>query len=140
MGPLSISPSICKSPFSPSVLIFLNWVFLSLLSFTFFCFPLFAWRIFLTKFDSLIFSVYTHCLYKSFQYFSFLANILMSINIRCLIFSYGLLKFVSYYAYPFGGVHGVMVIVVGNGHDDTISKSWTRLIAFHIALIPLGKV
>ena len=33
---------------------------------------------------------------------------------------------------------GVMVIVVGNGHSDT--KSWTRLIAFHIALIPLGKV
>ena len=37
------------------------------------------------------------------------------------------------------GAHGVMVIVVGNGHGDTF-KSWTRLIAFHIALIPLGKV
>ena len=36
-------------------------------------------------------------------------------------------------------VHGVMVIVVGNVHGDEF-KSWTRLIAFHIALIPLGKV
>ena len=35
------------------------------------------------------------------------------------------------------GAHGVMVIVVGNGHEF---KFWTRLIAFHIALIPLGKV
>ena len=35
------------------------------------------------------------------------------------------------------GARGVMVIVVENGHGD---KSWTRLIAFHIALIPLGKV
>ena len=33
-----------------------------------------------------------------------------------------------------------MVIVAGNGHGDTSSKSWTRLIAFHIAPIPLGKV
>ena len=33
-----------------------------------------------------------------------------------------------------------IVIVVGNGHGDTSSKSWTRLIAYHIALIPLGKV
>ena len=36
-----------------------------------------------------------------------------------------------------GTTRGVMVIVVGNGHEF---KSWTRLIAFHIALIPLGKV
>ena len=36
------------------------------------------------------------------------------------------------------GVRGVMVIVVEIGHDDTSSD--TRLIAFHIALIPLGKV
>ena len=36
------------------------------------------------------------------------------------------------------GARGVIVIVVGNEHDDTSSKSWTRLIAFHIALIPLG--
>ena len=36
-----------------------------------------------------------------------------------------------------GGARGVMVIIVGNGHEF---KSWTRLIAFHIALIPLGKV
>ena len=40
----------------------------------------------------------------------------------------------------FGGAHGLMVIVVGNGHDDTSSNTWMRLIAFHIALIPLGKV
>ena len=39
-----------------------------------------------------------------------------------------------------GGACGVMVIVVGNGHGDTSSKPWPRLIAFHIALIPLGKV
>ena len=35
---------------------------------------------------------------------------------------------------------GVMVIVIGNGHGDTCSKSWMRLIAFYIALIPLRKV
>ena len=35
-----------------------------------------------------------------------------------------------------GGAYGVMVIVVGNGHGD---KSWTRLITFHIALIPLWR-
>ena len=39
-----------------------------------------------------------------------------------------------------GGARGVMVIVVGNGHGANKFKSWTRLIAFHIALIPLGKV
>ena len=33
---------------------------------------------------------------------------------------------------------GVIVIVVGIGHDDTSSNP--GLIAFHIALIPLGKV
>ena len=27
-----------------------------------------------------------------------------------------------------------------NGHGDTSFKSWTRLITFHIALIPLGKI
>ena len=43
------------------------------------------------------------------------------------------------YTQIFGGARCVMVIVVGNGHDDKF-KSWTRLIAFHIALIPLGKV
>ena len=37
----------------------------------------------------------------------------------------------------YGGARGVMVIVVGNGHGH---KSWTKLIAFHIVLIPLGKV
>ena len=37
-----------------------------------------------------------------------------------------------------GGARGVMVIVVGNGHDNTSSNP--GLIAFHIALIPLGKV
>ena len=38
--------------------------------------------------------------------------------------------------YKIGGTRGVMVIVVGNGHGF---KSWTGLIAFHIALIPFGK-
>ena len=37
-----------------------------------------------------------------------------------------------------GGVRGVMVIVVGSGHGDMSSNP--GLIAFHIALIPLGKV
>ena len=37
-----------------------------------------------------------------------------------------------------GGARGVMVIVGGIGHDDTSSNP--GLIAFHIALIPLGKV
>ena len=36
------------------------------------------------------------------------------------------------------GAHGVMVIVAGIGHGDTSSNP--GLIAFHIALIPLGKV
>ena len=36
-----------------------------------------------------------------------------------------------------GGAHGVMVIIIGNGQEF---KSWMRLIAFHIALILLGKV
>ena len=40
----------------------------------------------------------------------------------------------------FGGACGVMVIVVGNGHSDTSSNPGQGLIAFHIALIPLGKV
>ena len=35
------------------------------------------------------------------------------------------------------GARVVEVIVVGNGHEF---KSWTRLIAFHVALITLGKV
>ena len=34
----------------------------------------------------------------------------------------------------YGGARGVMIIVVGNRHEF---KSWTRLIAFYIALIPL---
>ena len=34
--------------------------------------------------------------------------------------------------------NGVMVIIVGIGHGDTSSNP--GLIAFHIALIPLGKV
>ena len=37
-----------------------------------------------------------------------------------------------------GGAHGVMVIVAGIGHSNTSSNP--GLIAFHIALIPLGKV
>ena len=34
---------------------------------------------------------------------------------------------------------GVMVIVLGNGHSD-MSSNPRRDFAFHIALIPLGKV
>ena len=37
----------------------------------------------------------------------------------------------------FGSARGVLFIVLGNGHEF---KPWMRLIAFHIALIPLGKV
>ena len=37
-----------------------------------------------------------------------------------------------------GGARGVMVIVAGIGHGDTSSNP--GLIAFHVALIPLGKV
>ena len=37
-----------------------------------------------------------------------------------------------------GGASGVVVIVAGIGHGDTSSNP--GLIAFHIALIPLGKV
>ena len=37
-----------------------------------------------------------------------------------------------------GGARGAMVIVAGIGHGDTSSNP--GLIAFHIALIPLGKV
>ena len=39
-----------------------------------------------------------------------------------------------------GGARGVMVIVVGKWTRRYEFKSWTRLIAFHIALTPLGKV
>ena len=39
----------------------------------------------------------------------------------------------------FGGARGVMVIVVGNGHGETSSKSWTRLIAFSHSTNTLGK-
>ena len=38
----------------------------------------------------------------------------------------------------YGSARGVMVIVAGIGHGDTSSNP--GLIAFHIALIPLGKV
>ena len=38
----------------------------------------------------------------------------------------------------FGGASGVMAIVAGIEHGDTSSNH--GLIAFHIALIPLGKV
>ena len=37
------------------------------------------------------------------------------------------------------GTRGVMVIIVGNGHSD-MSLNPGQDIAFHIALIPLGKV
>ena len=33
-----------------------------------------------------------------------------------------------------------MVIVVGNGHGDTSSNPGRDFFAFHIALIPFGKV
>ena len=39
-----------------------------------------------------------------------------------------------------GGARGVVVIVLGKWTRRLEFKSWTRLIAFHIALIPLGKV
>ena len=39
-----------------------------------------------------------------------------------------------------GGACGVMVIVIGNGHGDTSSNLGGDWFAFHIALIPLGKV
>ena len=39
-----------------------------------------------------------------------------------------------------GGARGVMVIVVGNGHGDMSSNPGRSCIAFHIALILLGKV
>ena len=40
----------------------------------------------------------------------------------------------------YGGARGVMVIVAGSGHGDTSSNLGRDCIAFHIALIPLGKV
>ena len=40
--------------------------------------------------------------------------------------------------YNNAGARGVMVIIAGIGHGDTSSNP--GLIAFHIALIPLGKV
>ena len=46
------------------------------------------------------------------------------------------LTYIYIYIYIYiKGARGVMVFVVGNGHDDTSSN----LIAIHIALIPLGK-
>ena len=39
-----------------------------------------------------------------------------------------------------GGACGVMVFVLGNGPGDKSSNPGSRLIVFHIALIPLGKV
>ena len=38
------------------------------------------------------------------------------------------------------GAHSVMVIIIINGHSDLISNLHMRLFAFHIALVPLGKV
>ena len=46
---------------------------------------------------------------------------------------------VPYNTVKYGGDRGVMVIVVGNGRRNCRRK-WTRLIAFHIAIIPLGKI
>ena len=53
-------------------------------------------------------------------------------------FKLQLRSYVLYYPWANGGARGVMVIVAGIGHGDTSSNP--RLIAFHIALIPLGKV
>ena len=39
-----------------------------------------------------------------------------------------------------GGVHGVMVTVIGNGHGDLSSNPRWGSLHFHIALISLGKV
>ena len=39
-----------------------------------------------------------------------------------------------------GGIYGVMVTIRRNGDSDPSSKSWMRLFAFPIALMPLGKV
>ena len=47
-------------------------------------------------------------------------------------------KNVKFFVLQLGGARGVMVIVAGIGHSDTSSNP--GLIAFHIALIPLGKV
>ena len=44
------------------------------------------------------------------------------------------------YAYDLGGAHGIMVTVVGNGHNDPSSNPGQGSLHFHIALIPLGKV
>ena len=41
--------------------------------------------------------------------------------------------------YGLGGVGDVTVIVVGNGDGDLSLKSWTRLFAVNIELIPLEK-
>ena len=38
-----------------------------------------------------------------------------------------------------GRVHVIMVIVIGKWTHLPEFKSWTRLLAFHIVLIPLGK-
>ena len=38
-----------------------------------------------------------------------------------------------------GSARGVMVIVIGNGHGYMSSNPGQGLIAFHIALIPLGR-
>ena len=48
------------------------------------------------------------------------------------------LLFGSHKTLLLGGASGVMVIVAGIGNGDTSSNP--GLIAFHIALIPLGKV
>ena len=47
-------------------------------------------------------------------------------------------KSLDVYMYIYTGTSGVMVIIAGIGHGNTSSNP--GLIAFHIALIPLGKV
>ena len=62
------------------------------------------------------------------------------ILVSCVIMNFNICVFGQHFFINIGGALGVTVIVVGNGHANTSSKTWTRLIAFHIALIPLRNV
>ena len=65
----------------------------------------------------------------------------LSVQVSCLFSMFPLCKYqLMWYIKANRGACDVMVIVVGNGYGNTSSKYWMRLIAFHIALIPLGKV
>ena len=58
------------------------------------------------------------------------------INLFPLVASSAVFSDLSIYLSIWGGARGVMVIVAGIGHGDTSSNP--GLIAFHIALTPLG--